>query len=149
MLGPGMHSNTPTRMRSTASSFAVAFIAAALWLVWNIEHEHTSIRAPWTGATSIASLCAFVAVGYLGRGWRALLFGSFAAVVAILLVDPLVWHSSHGDPVELTSTDECDPGCISTEAAAIMAAIAAALLATLGICLRRTVGRVRRSSAAA
>jgi hypothetical protein len=136
-------------MSSTASSFAVAFIAAALWLVWNVEHEHTNIRAPWTGATYIASLCGFVAAGYLGRGWRALLIGSFAAAAAILLVDPLVWHSSHGDPVELTSTHECDPGCVSTEAAAIMAAVGASLLATLGIFLRRAVGRVRRSTAAA
>jgi hypothetical protein len=57
-------------MRSTALSVVFAFIAVALWLMWNFEHEYTSIRAPWTGATYGASLCGFVAVGYLAEGGR-------------------------------------------------------------------------------
>jgi hypothetical protein len=66
-----------------------------------------------------------------------------------LLVGPLDWHSNEGEPVPPTGGDDCDPGCISTEAAAIVAAVAAALLAALGILLRRAMDRVRSSRAAA
>jgi hypothetical protein len=131
-------------MRSAAWSFAFAFIAVVLWLVWNYEHEYTGIRAPWTGATYVASLCAFVAAGYFGRGLPALLIAAVAAVAAWVLVDPLVWHSSEGVPVPPTGGDGCDPGCISTEAAAIMAAVSAALLAAFGILLRRAASYAYR-----
>jgi hypothetical protein len=126
-------------MRSAA---LLAFLAVALWLLWNYEGDHTSIRAPWTGATYVASAMAFVAVGYLGRGLPALLIAAAAAVAGILLVDPLIWHSA--DAIQIPSTDaSCDPGCIPMEAAAIAAAAAAACLAALGILLQRVVRRVR------
>jgi hypothetical protein len=132
-------------VRSTASSIVVAFVAAALWLLGVVEHEYTSVRAPWTGVTYVASACGFVAAGYLGRRWPALLIAAVAAVAASLLVDPLVLHT---DPAPPTSDQDCDPGCISTEAAAIMAAIEAALLAALGILLRAAVIRLQRSPSA-
>ena len=116
--------------------FAFAILAVALWLAWNYEHESTSIRAPWTGATYVASALAFVAVGYFGRGLPAVLIAAGAAVAGILLVGPLVWHGG----IELDpppTTEDCDPGCIPIEAAAVMAAVATGFLAALGILLRR------------
>ena len=53
------------------SSIVAAFIAAALWLLWTVEHEYTSVRAHWTGLTYVASACGFVAAGWLGRRWPA------------------------------------------------------------------------------
>lgn len=130
-------------MRSTLSSIVAACIGAALWLLWAVEHEHTSVRAPWTGMTYVAAACGFVAAGYLGRRWPALVIAALAAVAATVLVDPLVWQS---DPArEPTYSGDCDPGCISTGAAAVMAAVAAALLAALGMLLRAAVTRLRRS----
>ena len=136
-------------MRSTGWSFAFAFIAMALWLTWNVEHEYTNVRAPWTGVTYVASVCCFVATGYFGRGLSALLIAALAVVAATVLVEPLVWHRREVDSVPAIGGDDCDPGCISTEAVAIMAAVSAALLATLGILLRRAGDRVCGSRAAA
>jgi hypothetical protein len=127
-------------MRSAALGTLLAFLAVALWLLWNYEGDHTGIRAPWTGATFVASAAAFVAVGYFGRGLPALLIAAAAAVTGIVLVDPLIWHSSSAIELDPPWTPEdCDPGCISTQAAATAAAIAAALLAALGMLLRRVL----------
>jgi hypothetical protein len=129
------------RMRSIAESSAFALVAVGLWLLWNVEHESTGIRAPWTGATYVASACGFVAAGYVGTGWRALLIAAVAAAAAVLLLDPLIGNA--GD------SGDCDPGCISTEAAASMAASPATFLAALGISLRRVVGRLRTAGVTA
>lgn len=123
-------------MRRTVVATAVAAVGAALWLGWNYAHEETALRAPWTGAALIAAGAAFVLVGVVGRTPRALLPSVVMAVAAVLLVDPLVWHSN---PIE-TEAEGCDPGCISTEAAAAGAAVASAALTTLGITLRRAIG---------
>jgi hypothetical protein len=72
----------------TLASLLAAGIAASLWLLWNFEHEHTSIRAPWTGLTYAASGLALIASGVVGRGWRALAAATVAALVAVALVDP-------------------------------------------------------------
>ena len=119
----------------------MAALAAALWLLWNFEHEHTSVRAPWTGLTYAASALAFVATGVTGRGWRAIATAVAAASIAVILVDPLVWR---GEPIGSSLEESCDPGCISPEAAVGIAGAAAAALATCGIVLRRARGLVRR-----
>ena len=128
----------------TVASLLAAVAAAILWLVWNFEHEHTSIRAPWTGVTLIASALGFVAVGLAGTGWRAVLFAMVAAAGAVVLVDPLVWQMEPSQP-----GDVCDPGCISREGAVAMSSIVAGALATLGIVLRRAAALVVRASTAA
>jgi drug/metabolite transporter (DMT)-like permease len=93
---------------------------------------------------SVAFAAAFIAVGYFGRRPPAIVIAAVAAVAGILLVDPLVWHSSSASElVPPRAAEECDPGCVSPEAAAILAAVAAACLAMLGILLRRAVRRVR------
>ena len=127
---------------SAACSAVLALIAAGLWVVWDYEQALTSIRAPWTGVTYAASVGGFVAAGYFGRGVRALLIAAAAAAAALVLVDPLVWQHTGGDPVPITSPADCDPGCISTEAAATMGALGAAFLAAMGIVLRRAAQRV-------
>jgi hypothetical protein len=38
-------------MTRTLASIVMGLVAGALWLLWNFEHEHTTIRAPWTGIT--------------------------------------------------------------------------------------------------
>jgi hypothetical protein len=130
----------------TVASLLAALVSAILWLVWNVEHEHTSIRAPWTGMTLVASALGFVAVGVAGTGWRAVLFAVIAAAVAVVLVDPPVWQTEPSQPV---ADESCDPGCIAREAAFVMATIVAGALATLGIVLRRAAGLVVRASSAA
>jgi hypothetical protein len=122
----------------TLRSLALAVCGAALWLLWTYEHEHTSIRAPWTGLTYAAAALAFVAAGIAGRGWRAVAVAAVAAAAAVVLVDPLVWRDEDTEPVPGQS---CDPGCISPEVAVVMAGAEAAVLATVGIALRRTIGR--------
>ena len=139
---------TGRTVNRTLASLLVAIIAASLWLLWNLEHEHTSIRAPWTGLTLAASAVAFVTSGVLGRGWRALACAAVAAAVAVVLVDPLIWKSEPAGPV---TEESCDPGCISLEVAVGLSGVAAAVLATLGILLRRVlslVGSPRSSTAA-
>jgi len=42
-------------------SLVAAVLGALLWLLWAFEHEHTGIRAPWTGVTYVAAASAFVA----------------------------------------------------------------------------------------
>ena len=133
-------------MNRTVASLLAAVVAAILWLVWNFEHEHTGIRAPWTGLTLAASALGFMAVGVVARGWRVVLFAAVAAAGAVVLVDPLVWQTEPADPV---SAESCDPGCISREAAVVMAGIAAGALATLGIVLRRAAALIVRASTAA
>jgi hypothetical protein len=130
----------------TVASLLAAVVAAILWLVWSNEHGHTSIRAPWTGVTLVASALGFVAVGLAATGWRAVLFAVVAAASAVVLVDPLVWKT---EPSEQVSVESCDPGCISREAAVVMASIAAGALATLGVVLRRAAVLVVRASTAA
>jgi hypothetical protein len=124
----------------TVASLLAAVVAAILWLVWNFEHEHTSIRAPWTGMTLVASALAFVAVGLAATGWRAVLFAVVAAAGAVVLVEPLVWQT---EPI---SVESCDPGCISREAAVVIASIVAGALATLGIVLRRAAALMVRAA---
>ncbi len=133
-------------MNRTSAALLVAVLAAALWLLWSFEHEHTRIRAPWTGLTLAASVAGFVAVGIVGRGWRAVAFAAAAAAAAVLLVDPLIWRS---EPVEPGTPVSCDPGCISLEAAAVFSATAGCVLASVGICLRRAFGVVKRRTAPA
>jgi hypothetical protein len=130
----------------TLASLVAAVVAAILWLVWNFEHEHTGIRAPWTGVTLVASALGFVAVGLAATGWRAVLCAMVAAAAAVVLVDPLVWQTEPSEPVPFES---CDPGCISREAAVVMASIVAGALATLGIVLRRAAALVVRAATAA
>ena len=132
-------------MTRTAASLGAAVLAASLWLLWNYEHEHTRIRAPWTGATYVACGLCFVAAGYLGRGWRALLFAAVAAAAAVLLVDPLVWPDEPPvGPDDAVGSESCDPGCITREFEVVLAATAAATLAAAGMLVRRGLGRVRR-----
>lgn len=124
----------------------MAVLAAALWLLWNFEHEHTSIRAPWTGLSYAASAIAFMAAGAVGRGWRAVIAAAAAAAAAVVLVDPLVWHSEGSEP---GLEESCDPGCISRQAAVVLGGAAAAALAAVGIVGRRTLGLARRVRASA
>jgi hypothetical protein len=89
---------------------------------------------------------AFIASGVIGRGWRALACAIVAAVVAVVFVDPLIWQSEPAEPV----TDQsCDPGCISREAAVVLSSVAAAVLATIGILLRRALALARSSQPSA
>jgi hypothetical protein len=134
-------------MKRTHQSLLAAVFAAALWLAWVFKHEHTSIRAPWTGLTLAASALGFVAVGVLGRGWRAVLCAVAAAAVAVVLVHPLILHSG---PVERGAEESCDPGCVSLEAGMVFAGAVAGALASLGILLRRGLALTRsaRHSAA-
>jgi hypothetical protein len=111
-----------------------------LWFLWSYEHEHTAIRAPGTGVTLAASVFGFVTVGLTSRSWRAVLAAAGAAVMAALLVDPLVWRT---EPVDPAIPESCDPGCISLEPFAAGSAVVAAALASLGILLRRTTGKLR------
>ncbi len=103
-----------------------------------MEHEHTGIRAPWTGFTYVASGLAFVAVGVVGRGWRALLCAAAPAVGAVLATS---WVVGADDQEIPAASQTCDPGCIPLEAAAGAAAVAAALLAALGIAVRHLARR--------
>lgn len=130
-------------MNRTLASLVAAIIAASLWLLWNFEHENTSIRAPWTGLTFAASVLGFVACGVVGRGWRAPACAGLAAAAAVLLVDPLVWHSEPGE------SENCDPACIPPEVFLVSLSVAAALLATIGILLRRAHGLFVRGGATA
>ena len=130
----------------TIASLLAAVVAASLWLLWNFEHEHTSIRAPWSGLTFAASVLGFIASGIVGRGWRAVVCAVAAAAVAVVLVDPLIWQS---DPAEPGTDESCDPGCISPEGAMVLASAAAAALATIGILLRRALALARSARASA
>jgi hypothetical protein len=135
-------------MNRTIASLLAAAVAASMWLLWNFEHDHTSLRAPWTGMTAGASLLGFVASGVVGQGRRALVGAIVAAAAAAVLVDPLMWSSQ---PIERGTDQSCDPGCISREGAVMIASVAAAALATIGILLRRglALARGRKASAAA
>lgn len=127
-------------MNRNLACLLAAAVGAGLSLLWSVEHEHTTMRAPWTGITLVASAAAFVAAGVVGRGWRALLCAAAAGAAAALLVDPLVWE----DPaVEAVGDQTCDPGCISLEAAVVFEAMLAGALAGVGIGLRRAVHAVR------
>jgi hypothetical protein len=128
-------------VRQRVGTVAAALVAASLWLVANIE----SVRAPWGGIILVASGVAFIATGHFGRGWRALLSAGAAAAVAVLLVDPLIWHS---EPVEPGTEQSCDPGCLPIEAAVAFAIAAATLLASLGILLRRGLAIAGRARSA-
>ncbi|HEX2086670.1 MAG TPA: hypothetical protein VHF89_13400 [Solirubrobacteraceae bacterium] len=123
-------------MGRTMITAALALLAGALWMLWAFAHEHTSIRAPWTGLTYALSVTTFVVVGVVGRGWRALACSASAGVAAALLVDPLI---SRSEPLASDAAASCDPGCISTGAFVVMAAAASAALACVGILLRRVV----------
>ena len=123
-------------MNRTPAAVVVAVLAAALLLLWSFEHEHTTIRAPWTGLTYAAAVAGFIAVGLVGRGWRAVASAAIAAAAA-LAVDSLVWRS---EPIEPGTS--CDPGCISREFFAVFYAIASSFLASIGILLRRASARV-------
>jgi hypothetical protein len=58
-------------MNPTVEALLAALVGVDLCVLWNVEHEYTSIRAPWTGLTLGASAAAFIAAGVVGRGWRA------------------------------------------------------------------------------
>jgi len=96
-------------MNRTARSFALALLAGALWIGWIAEHEHTSIRAPWTGLTLVASGVVFIAAGVVGRGWRTLASPVIVVPVAVVLTDLLVLPNVDVDEPFVPS---CDPGCI-------------------------------------
>ena len=119
----------------------MAAVGAGLWLLWTFEHEHTDVRAPWTGLTYAASALAFIVAGVMGRGWRAVAAAVAAACIAVMVVEPLVWGTG---PARSGLEESCDPGCISPEAAVVLAGTAAAALAALGILLRRALQLARR-----
>lgn len=125
---------------------AIAVLGASLWLLWNAEHEFTSVRAPWTGLTLAASVGAFVTVGCVGRGPWTVLASACAAGFAVLVVDPLIWRS---EPLPAGVPESCDPGCIGLGAAIVIAGVAAAVLATMGVITRRAAQVIRRRSATA
>ena len=127
--------------RIRASSVVMAVLGAALWLLWNFEHAHTGIRAPWTGLILAASALAFMATGVVGRGSRAVAVAIAAAAAAVVLVDLLVWPS---DRLEPGVEESCDPGCISRQAAGVLGCAAAAARAAGGILLRRALGGASR-----
>lgn len=129
-------------MNRALASALVAVAAAALWLLWSFEHEHTRIRAPWTGLTYAAAVAGFIVAGIVGRGWHAVAAAAAAAAAAALAVDPLVWRT---EPLEPGTTSSCDPGCISTEFAVVFYSVAGAILATIGVVLRRTWSLATRS----
>ena len=135
-------------MNRTLASLLLVVLGAALWLLWNFEHEHTRIRAPWTGLTQVASACSFVAAGVVGRGWRVVAGAAVVAAAAVLLVEPLVSRSE--PPLEPGYVSSCDPGCISGPPLYVLAGIVAAALTVVGILLRRTARalRARRRPAA-
>jgi hypothetical protein len=110
--------------------------AAFLWLLWNFEHEHTGVRAPWTGLTLAASALGFVACGVLGRGVRAVACAAGAATVAVVLLAAVVWQ---GGSIEPGAAESCDPGCISLGGALLLSSLTAAALAALGMLLRRGI----------
>ena len=125
---------------------AVALLGAVVWLAWNVEHDHTSIRAPWTGATLGASACAFIAVGVIGRGWRAILASLVIAAAVTLLVAVGLWDALESDPLHTPSPDipeSCDPGCIPLAFFVIFTAAEATALTALGIVGRRSALAVR------
>ncbi len=123
-------------MTRTACGFSPALLAGALWLGWMAEHEHTSIRAPWTGVTLVASGIVFVAAGVVGRGWRALASPVIVVPVALALTDLLVLPSVEVDEEFVSS---CDPGCIPTWFFVLTLTVAASLLVAIGIVLRRAL----------
>jgi hypothetical protein len=132
-------------MTRILASIVMAFVAVALRLLWEYEHEHTNIRAPWTGITYAGSALAFVAVGVLGRGWRALAIATAVAATTVL-IDHQVWNPEPSTAPRLEG--DCDPACIPLEAAVVIAGATAAAPAAFGIALRRAVGRARRSRGA-
>ncbi|MDP8908365.1 MAG: hypothetical protein M3N47_04450 [Chloroflexota bacterium] len=117
-------------MNRTARSLLLALLGVALWLGWVAEHEHTSIRAPWTGLTLVASGLLFIASGVVGRGWRALL-GVAVAVAAGAVLRELVIYSEVEVPSWLF---------------VLILTIMAALLAGIGIALRRAFWFFRHGS---
>ena len=121
-------------MSATARSFLLTLLAAALWVGWLAEHEETSIRAPWTGLTLVASAVAFVAAGVVGRGWRALVAPVVAVPAALVVADLLVFSDVEVDESFVSS---CDPGCIPTSVFVLTLTIVAVLLIALGIVVRR------------
>jgi hypothetical protein len=123
-------------MNPTREALLAALVGVGLCVLWNVEHEHTSIRAPWTGLTLGASAAAFIAAGVVGGGWRAVIVCAAVVAGAAVLVEGFFLDS---EPV---SDEACDPGCISPEAATIGAVVIAAALATLGIAVRRGVAAV-------
>ena len=131
-------------MRRTLITLLLAILAAALWVLVDIEREHTDIRAPWTGITNVAAALAFVAVGLVGRGWRALVAAAGAAIAGVYLYPLIVFGQGRWSNEEPDLPSSCDPGCIPFEAFAAAAAVAALLLAATGIAARRVAVRVAR-----
>ena len=129
-------------MNRTLASLLPAVLGAALWLLWTVEHDHTRIRAPWTGLTLVASALAFVAAGVVGRGWRAVAGAALVAAAAVLLRFEAPIAESE-PPLEPGYVSSCDPGCIPVAAACVLAAAAGAALSTIGILLRRGLRAIR------
>lgn len=107
---------------------------AALYLV--AAEWYDGIRAPWTGVTLAGAACAFVAAGYFGRGWRAPLWAAAVAVAATVLLDSPFGRSEFP---ESAGPESCDPACISREVVFAGHAVLTALLALLGLALRRGI----------
>jgi hypothetical protein len=79
--------NFSERVNPTVEALLAALVGVGLCVLWNVEHEHTSIRAPWTGLTLGASAAAFVAAGVVGRGWRAVVVCAAVVAGAAVLVE--------------------------------------------------------------
>ena len=118
-------------MNPTVKSVSATLVGVCLFLLWNVEHEHTSIRATWTGLTVGASALALIAAGAMGRGWRAVVVCAAVVAGAALVAEAFFLDS---EPIR---NEPCDPGCISREAAIIGAVVIAAALAAVGVLLRR------------
>jgi hypothetical protein len=132
-------------MNRTAGSFLLALLGAALWVGWMAEHELTSIRAPWTGLTLMASGAAFIATGVVGRRWPALTSPMVVVPAAMVVTDLLVYSDVD---VDETFVSSCDPGCIPTWFAILTLALATCLLIAIGIVLRRAFRMLRHASEA-
>ncbi len=96
-------------MRRTLATLLLAICAAGLWVLVEIEREHTDIRAPWTGITTVAAALAFVAVGVVGRGWRALLTAAGAAIAGVYLSPLIVYGHGRWSYEEPDVSSSCDP----------------------------------------
>src|SRR3954452_9622734 len=124
-------------MDRISRSAVAALIGALLWLGWHIEQAQTGIRAPWTAMTLTASALAFVASGFLGRGWRPVVAAGLAGAGAVLVL-----FIAGGQDVNTTGS--CDPGCVTPGPALLVAAGIAAVLACAGIALRRAAALAHR-----
>lgn len=107
-----------------------------------VDESGDLLQAPLKGFAVILWACALIAIGAVGRSWRAVVLAVLAAGAPV----PITWSwASEGDDFFSVGQATCDPGCTSGLDLMVFLMVLGLALSALGRVARLLIRVGRRS----